>query len=577
MRSLGRRLAIILGLMVLLVISGCTQAAHTVADTGVVEKPPITYTNGMTDTEKSKVRVEETDLGERITLYDEELDLNCEITLLMSSSYEASLGAELYLVQGTTFNDTELSALKAYLDAQAPQVLLAITDNIGVEGAQVFVEEAQAYQRFVTGNLLGWMSENYALNTEDICFVGYGDAGYFAAYLLYTNTFAGNYLMINPEMHKTTDDIVITLREEAYFEEGNPSLPANIYLLRSGDDQRTYAFSVADQWVSALTEHAYEGLTIENSIIAGGGHNVVDCEALLRGICHFEGKQYGETEQACVDASKAMTQAEKDSIKVGKLSPEHEFYEEVVSLDPECATYINEIIIYDEEINDEFVVHVTLPPKYDETKRYPLVLMTDGVWRLSDHPELRPLMRSGEVENVILVSVGYPNGYDYRTIRERDLLRQPDLYLQFLTENLMPYLCENYSVDEERLTLTGHSYGGYWGIYALFHSDTIGKDTFAYYYIGSPSFQASTNQAYGGDFVKWYNDRSQSLDCDVYVTVGGDEEAPFISFIERHIDDIKKRAFEGLTLEYEVIEDYNHNNVFKPSIRNTLVMFYGLS
>ena len=43
--------------------------------------------------------------------------------------------------------------------------------------------------------------------------------------------------------------------------------------------------------------------------------------------------------------------------------------------------------------------------------------MTDGGWRLSDHPKLRPLMKDGVIDDVILISIGYPNDYDYRAIR----------------------------------------------------------------------------------------------------------------------------------------------------------------
>ena len=48
-----------------------------------------------------------------------------------------------------------------------------------------------------------------------------------------------------------------------------------------------------------------------------------------------------------------------------------------------------------------------------------MVVMTDGVWRLSDHPELRPLMTSGQIQDVILVSIGYPNTYNYDVIKKR--------------------------------------------------------------------------------------------------------------------------------------------------------------
>ncbi len=149
---------------------------------------------------------------------------------------------------------------------------------------------------------------------------------------------------------------------------------------------------------------------------------------------------------------------------------------------------------------DSFIVHLSMPPDYDPSQKYPMVVMTDGVWRLSDHPELRPMMVDGEIEPVILVSVGYPNDYDYRMIRERDLIDDPESYLHFIADNLVPYLCETFPVDSEDMTFTGHSYGGYWAFYALYNSDTIGKNLFANYYIGSPSFQASTNSLQIADY-----------------------------------------------------------------------------
>lgn len=166
---------------------------------------------------------------------------------------------------------------------------------------------------------------------------------------------------------------------------------------------------------------------------------------------------------------------ERASITMGKLSPEHMYYNEVTTLDPACADYINELSIYDAEIDDTFVVHISLPPDYNEASSYPMVVMTDGVWRLSDHPELRPLMTSGQIQDVILVSIGYPNNYNYDVIRKRDLQTNPDSFLHFIVDNLIPYLEEIYSVNPENMTLTGHSLGGYWAYYALFHNDTIGK------------------------------------------------------------------------------------------------------
>lgn len=273
--------------------------------------------------------------------------------------------------------------------------------------------------------------------------------------------------------------------------------------------------------------------------------------------------------------SKELLTEEKNSIKLGKLSPEHIYYEEVTTLDPECADYIQELSIYDSEIGDTFVVHISLPPDYQEGQKYPMVVMTDGVWRLSDHPELRPMMVDGEIEPVILVSIGYPNDYKYEDIRVRDLVTDPESYLHFITDNLVPYLSEIFPVDSENMTLTGHSYGGYFAFYAMYNSDLIGNNLFDNYYIGSPAFQASTNSLFIKDFEKAYYERNKSLKCNVYVCAGKIEPAQFVSSITSFVEEMKARGDEGTVLKYEIIQGQGHNTVFKPSIRTALKMFYG--
>lgn len=268
---------------------------------------------------------------------------------------------------------------------------------------------------------------------------------------------------------------------------------------------------------------------------------------------------------------------ERKSIHMGKLSSEHIYYEEVVRLDPACADYIQELSIYDKEIDDTFVVHISLPPTYDETKEYPLVVMTDGVWRLSDHPELRPLMKNGVFDDVILISIGYPNDYDYKTIRERDLVNHPNDFLHFIVDNLIPYLSEIYSVSDKNTTLTGHSYGGYFAYYALFHSDTIARNTFENYYIGSPSMQAHTGKKYIRNYEQEYYERCKELNANVYITVGSEENSGFISGVESFEKSLEERNYNGLNIIYEVIQGYGHDTVFKPSIRNALEIFYGKS
>lgn len=276
-----------------------------------------------------------------------------------------------------------------------------------------------------------------------------------------------------------------------------------------------------------------------------------------------------------MDYASEMLPEEKKSIETGKLSENHPFYNEVMLKDKGCRDYITEISLYDTEIGDTFVVHVQTPVGYDETESYPMVLMTDGAWRLSDHVELRGMMNSGSIEKVILVSVGYPDDYDYEAIRERDLVTDAESFMHFITENLVPYLSSKYSIDIERSTLTGHSYGGFWTLYALFNHDLIGNCPFGNYYIGSPSLQANTKTRNITWFEEQYELRNDSLPCKIYMCAGSKEMTTFTNPIQYLSVNMKNSTYDGLELTYELIEGESHSTVFKPSIRKALELFYG--
>ena len=89
-------------------------------------------------------------------------------------------------------------------------------------------------------------------------------------------------------------------------------------------------------------------------------------------------------------------------LRYGDYRSEWEYEREAVEA---IQDSIDEISIYDEEMNTKFTVHVTLPPDYDESKTYPVFFLTDGIWRFGNHPELRKLMENGEASPVILVSM----------------------------------------------------------------------------------------------------------------------------------------------------------------------------
>lgn len=226
---------------------------------------------------------------------------------------------------------------------------------------------------------------------------------------------------------------------------------------------------------------------------------------------------------------------------------------------------IDEISIYDEELNTEFLVHVTLPPDYDKNKTYPVFFLTDGVWRFGNHTELRKVMENGEAADVILVSLGY----NYKTdgtnhyYRFTHLIEKRNKLLDFITDNLMPYLGENYHIDYANSSLYGHSNGGVFTHNALFHSDLYENQPFGNYIIGSPAFWGLYEEGFDLDSEGClsdygYFDRNDTLNKNVFLCGGSLEDPDYADSYNGH-----DTTLEGLAKLNERLEAHNANVTYK--------------
>lgn len=226
---------------------------------------------------------------------------------------------------------------------------------------------------------------------------------------------------------------------------------------------------------------------------------------------------------------------------------------------------IDEISIYDEELNTEFLVHVTLPPDYDKDKACPVFLLTDGVWRFGNHTELRKVMEDGEAADVILVSLGYNYKIDGTNAYYRftHLIQERDKLLDFITDNLMPYLGENYNIDYANSSLYGHSNGGVFAHNALFKSDLYENQPFGNYIIGSPAFWGLYDEYFdlnpeGCQNDYGYFDRNDTLDKKVFLCGGSLEDPDYADSYNGH-----NTTLEGLAKLNERLESHNANVTYK--------------
>ena len=219
---------------------------------------------------------------------------------------------------------------------------------------------------------------------------------------------------------------------------------------------------------------------------------------------------------------------------------------------------IDEYTFYDDELATDFLVHVVLPPNYDKDKTYPVFFLTDAVWRFGNTPALRRTMENGEAADVLLVTLGYAYKMDgvEEANRFTHLVIERDKLLDFITDNVMPYLGEQYHIDYADSTLFGHSDGGVFAHNALFKSDKYENQPFGRYIIGSPAFWGLYDDSLdlgAEDCLNDYGyfDRNEKLNKSVFIC-GGDKEDPDYEDMYRGHD----TTLEGISKLTERLESH---------------------
>ena len=264
-------------------------------------------------------------------------------------------------------------------------------------------------------------------------------------------------------------------------------------------------------------------------------------------------------------------------------------YQSDVSKLTKIADQFRELTIYDEQLDQQFLVHITLPPDYDKDREYPVVFITDSAYRLKMVPDLWKVIDEGETAPVIFVTLGYD--YDTREELERfnKFVLQEKQFLDFITDDLMKTISLNYNVDASRSVFFGHSFGGLFSHYALCNSDKYEYQPFANYIIGSPSFWAyyypdseyydnsSIEDPYAFQREFDYFERNETMDKNVFICAGGREayndlkNADDLTTIPEEAKLLHERLVShGAKAELKIYEDCYHNNYLEDMLKDYL-------
>jgi len=248
---------------------------------------------------------------------------------------------------------------------------------------------------------------------------------------------------------------------------------------------------------------------------------------------------------------------------------------------------INESTIYSNNVGDSFVISIQLPENYqkDSNINYPTVYLLDANFYF---PMLSSIMKQyekgGLLPPLILVGIGYKSFELMDSLRVRDDLYPAALtsdeihaigggqkFYDFISKELIPHIDSNYRTEKRNRSLLGHSFAGYFSLYALLNQAEDSKITFKNFGAASPCLWY--NKFYLNQLKEKLENRINKDTLNIFMTVGGLENPEWDIAPGKKLADSLSRI-KDIKLQHKVYSDLGHMDVPVISFIKALQEFY---
>jgi predicted alpha/beta superfamily hydrolase len=252
-------------------------------------------------------------------------------------------------------------------------------------------------------------------------------------------------------------------------------------------------------------------------------------------------------------------------------------------------TFEKKFNLYSEAVKDSFYISVQLPKKYYEKPgaKYPTVYIVDANFYF---PMLAETIKQYEIAGLlpplILVGIGYKSFAAMDSLRERDLLYPASIpsdemkavgggksFNSFIVNQLVPYIDKEFKTDTSNRSLMGHSFGGYFSLYALLNQVESNRDTFKNIASASPSLWY--NNYYLNQLAAKLQTRKTQSPLNIYLTAGGLEDPTWnINPLKKLSTDITNAHQSNLKVHQVIYTDLDHMDVGMITFSRALQEFY---
>ncbi len=235
--------------------------------------------------------------------------------------------------------------------------------------------------------------------------------------------------------------------------------------------------------------------------------------------------------------------------------------------------------MFSECIDDTFVIDVSLPESYykEPERKYHVLFLTDGNWRKDQHQPIHDMASKENIEEMIIVGIGYPASYNFNNIRVRDLINHPDRFLDFILQKIIPRIDSEYRTNGER-TLWGSSFGGFFTVYTLLNYVEKTKGIFENYIVASAAILEKTNYKDEKlnliDIEKRLNTNTKELKTNLYITVGqAEDNVRFITPFKELVKILNERKYKDFYMKSFIDPGKDHYTVWEPTLYKGIRLF----
>lgn len=279
----------------------------------------------------------------------------------------------------------------------------------------------------------------------------------------------------------------------------------------------------------------------------------------------------------------------------------------IENLGPTPVPFSSRFAFHSAKVGATFCIDVAVPPPYlAAAGPLPVLLVTDGDLAFPTAAATASVLpiEPGGPKPVCVVGIGYGPGAEgtgaHFALRNRDLTPLRDAgwearmraapppfrfgealrtgggerFLDFILDELTPWLADTFPVDAADCTLAGNSFGASLTLHAMFAR----PGAFARYLAVSPSLWWANG--YLADLEEAYAAAHADLDAQIYLCVGEAEEiqapeARMVSALGAFADRLRARDYPSLRLRHEVLPGETHVSVFNAAISNGIRHLFG--